>query len=221
MQKVPTYFFILISLQSCLMKQNVDLIIHNALIYTVDSTFSKAQAIAVKKGRILALGTDQEILNKFDANESMDAHGKPVYPGFIDAHCHFLGYGLSLQQADLTATKSYKEVIDRLVEFQKKSKSKDSGSSLWITGRGWDQNLWEINPAYVESSAGKVFPENSTLDNLFPETPVCILRIDGHAALANSEALKRANIHLSTKIAGGIIEIKNGRLTGILIDNAI
>jgi len=196
---------ILTSLSSCLMKEETDLIIHNATIYTVDNTFSKAAAMAVKDGKIIAIGAEREILNKYKAKEAIDAGTRPVYPGFIDAHCHFLGYGLSLQQVDLVGTKSFDEVIEKVVVFSK------NNTSVWITGRGWDQNDWEV----------KEFPNKEKLDSLFPNTPVFLKRIDGHAALINSEALTRAGITAETKTDGGIIEVKNGELTGILIDNAI
>ncbi|HDY87263.1 MAG TPA: amidohydrolase [bacterium] len=200
-----TTILILTSLSSCLMKEETDIIIHNATIYTVDNTFSKAAAMAVKDGKIVAIGAEREILNKYKAKEVIDAGTRPVYPGFIDAHCHFLGYGLSLQQVDLVGTKSFDEVIEKVVGFSK------NNNSAWITGRGWDQNDWEV----------KEFPNKKKLDNLFPNTPVFLKRIDGHAALVNSEALNRAGITVETKTDGGIVEVKNGELTGILIDNAI
>jgi len=196
---------ILTSLSSCLMKEETDLIIHNATIYTVNNTFTKAAAMAVKDGKIIAIGAEREILNKYKAKEVIDARTRPVYPGFIDAHCHFLGYGLSLQQVDLVGTKSFDEVIEKVVVFSK------NNPSAWITGRGWDQNDWIV----------KEFPNKEKLDSLFPNTPVFLKRIDGHAALFNSEALNRAEITAETKIVGGIVELKKGALTGILIDNAI
>lgn len=196
---------IMTALVSCIQTKQADLIIHNAIIYTVDSTFATAEAMAVKDGNIIAIGTEQEITNEYVAEETIDVGKMPVYPGFIDAHCHFLGYGLGLQQVDLKGTKSFKEVIEKMVEFSETAPSK------WLTGRGWNQNDWEI----------KEFPNKSTLDSLFPDRPVLIRRIDGHAGLANSEALKRAGISLETSVYGGSVEVKEGKLTGILIDNAM
>ncbi|PCJ82908.1 MAG: amidohydrolase [Flavobacteriales bacterium] len=193
------------SFTSCLQTEEVDLVVHNAIIYTVDNLFSTTEAMAIRNDTIVAIGAEREILNKYSAKEKVDAKKRPVFPGFIDAHCHFLGYGLSLQQVDLVGTKSFDEVIERVVEFSKNSKAK------WITGRGWDQNDWEV----------KEFPNKEILDSLFPETPVLIRRIDGHAALANQKALNKANVTIESKINGGIIEMKDDKLTGILIDNAI
>jgi predicted amidohydrolase YtcJ len=186
-------------------KQQADLIVRNALVYTVDSAFSTAESFAVKDGKFIAIGSTEEIQNKYSAVETIDANGKAIYPGFIDSHCHFYGYGAGLQQVDLVGTKSFDEVLQRIVDFSKTNKTE------WLIGRGWDQNDWDI----------KEFPTKEKLDALFPNQPVLIYRVDGHAALANSEALKRAGITSGTTISGGVVELKNNALTGILVDNAV
>jgi predicted amidohydrolase YtcJ len=186
-------------------KQQADLIVHNAVVYTVDSAFSTAESFAVKDGKFIAIGSAEEIQNKYNATETVDAGGKSVYPGFIDSHCHYYGYGAGLQQVDLVGTRSFDEVIQRIVDFSKTNKTE------WIIGRGWDQNDWDI----------KEFPTKEKLDLLFPDQPVLIYRVDGHAALANAEALKKAGITAASTISGGVIELKNTALTGILIDNAV
>src|ERR1700751_4199874 len=122
-------------------QQWVDLVIYNANIYTVDSSFSVCTSMAINKGKIVAIGTDEEIKTKYNSSTLMDAEGKTIFPGFIDAHCHFLGYGLGLQQVDLVGTKSFEEVIERVKEFVKAHPS-DTGNGKWIIGRGWDQNDW-------------------------------------------------------------------------------
>ena len=186
-------------------KEKADLILYNAKIYSVDSLFTIYQALAVKDGKIIALNASDSILNKYDAAEINDLEGKFIFPGFIDSHCHFLNYGLGLQQANLVGTKSFEDVIEKVKEFAKTNKSK------WIVGRGWDQNDWAV----------KEYPNKTKLDLLFPNTPVILKRIDGHAALVNSEALKLAGFTNDSKINGGeFIKDKNG-LTGILIDNAV
>ncbi|MCE3278885.1 MAG: amidohydrolase [Bacteroidetes bacterium] len=183
---------IFFSLSSCSTKQKADLIIHNAIIYTVDSAFSTAQSFAVKDGKFIAIGTNEAILSKYNAEETIDAEGKSVYPGIIDSHCHFYGYGEGLRHVNLVGTKSFDEVIDRIVKF-----SKENPDAKWIIGRGWDQNDWAV----------KEYPKRYMLDKLYPSTPVFIERIDGHAALANAEALRKAGITKATKINGGVIEI--------------
>lgn len=196
---------------SCSHKQAADLIVHNAVIYTVDSAFSTAQSFAVKDGKFIAAGSNEEILNGYEAKEIIDAEGRAVYPGLIDSHCHFYGYGQGLQQVDLVGTKSFNEVIEKILTFTGYSSNDDHKAPDWVIGRGWDQNDWAI----------KEYPDLKKLDSLFPSTPVFIERIDGHAALVNSEALRRASISAKSKVEGGVIEVKNGQLSGILIDNAV
>ena len=185
--------------------QAVDLIIHHATIYTVDAQFSTAPAMAVKDGRIVAIGTNETILTTYSAAETIDAKGNTVFPGFIDAHAHFVGYGQSLFVADLYDTKSFDEVIERLKSFAAKHPNEK-----WILGRGWDQNKWP----------GKLYPTNEQLNKAFPDKPVYITRVDGHAAICNQKAFELSNITSAPKINGGEVETKNGRLTGVLIDNA-
>ncbi|HEX8516047.1 MAG TPA: amidohydrolase family protein [Bacteroidia bacterium] len=183
---------ILFSLPSCSNKQKADLILHNGVIYTVDSAFSNAQSFAVKDGKLIAVGTNEEILSKYEAKETIDVEGKAVYPGFIDSHCHFYGYGEGLQRVDLVGTKSFDEVVDRVVKY-----SREHPDAKWIIGRGWDQNDWTV----------KEYPKRYRLDKLFPSTPVFLERIDGHAALANAEALRHAGISVSSATEGGVIEM--------------
>ena len=197
-----TFFVILLS--SCFSKK-ADLIIYNARLYTVNDKFEIVQAMAVKDGKIIALGTDQQIRKEFTAAQEVNAEGKAVYPGFIDAHAHFYGYGESLQMADLNGAKSWEEVCLRLTEF---AKTHPKG---WLIGRGWDQNDW----------SNKEFPDRAELDKLFPNRPVMLTRIDGHAAIANQQALTAAGIKESYKLTGGEIVAKNGKPTGLLIDNAV
>ncbi len=192
-----------------------DLIITNAVIYTVDSAFTITEAMAIKDGKIIETGTSDYISKTYSAKVTENMNGQSVFPGFIDSHCHFVGYGLGLQKIDLTGTKSFKEVIERVTSFTKvhdgDAVSNSFNQNDWIIGRGWDQNDWDI----------KEFPDKKIVDSLYPTTPVFLTRVDGHAALANSEALKRAGITLNTKINGGDLLTKNGALTGVLIDNAL
>jgi len=190
---------------SCHNKENVDLIVHNAKVYTLNNDFALAESFAVKDGKFVSVGKSTEILGKYKSNEIIDAGGKYIYPGFIDAHSHFYGYCLSLLQADLRGTKSFGQIIEIITEHDKKY------NSNWVLGRGWDQNDWEI----------KEFPTKEMLDAAFPDKPVYLRRVDGHAAVANSKALKLAGITAKTNIDGGKVIVKNGEPTGVLIDNAM
>ena len=203
--RLLTIIFAFTLLASYSSKEKIDLLVYNANVYTVDSSFSKSEAVAVKDGKILEVGTSADLQLKYDAKESIDAGGKFIYPGFIDAHAHFLFYGLSLQMADLVGSQSWDEILVRLQEFAKEN------PEGWLRGRGWDQNDWEV----------KEFPTNEKLDELFPDRPVVLTRIDGHACIANSKALELAGVKPGDKISGGDIEVKNGKLNGILVDNAI
>jgi predicted amidohydrolase YtcJ len=196
---------ILLITNSCMSDKTADLILFNGTIYTVDESFSKAEAMAVRDGMILAVGSTNDILKQYDTEKSIDLEGKFVYPGLIDAHCHFLGYGNSLLHTDLVGTTSFEDIVDLLIKRQ------EDYPSEWILGRGWDQNDWEV----------KEFPTRDLLDKVFPDNPVLLRRIDGHAAIANSVALKMAEVNENTVVEGGSLLIRNGKLTGVLVDNAI
>ncbi|MHB8206188.1 amidohydrolase [Mucilaginibacter sp.] len=200
----PILFLIALS---CKQKKeyNADLLVKNALIYTVDSSFSTAQAFVVSAGKIIAVGDSATLSKKYSAREVIDAGGHPVYPGFIDAHTHFYEYGMGLQQADLTNTHSWEDIVDTVNTYARHN------PDGWIIGNGWDQNLWK----------NKSFPTKAKLDSLFPVRPVLLTRIDEHAAIANQAALNIAGIKQGQIITGGEIETIKGKLTGILLDNAI
>lgn len=191
---------------SCKMKKEVDVIITNAVVYTVNNSFDVVECIAITDGRFVAVGSEDEILLKYKSENVFNAKGKFVYPGFNDGHSHFLGYGLmKTKYADLIDTKSFDEVVERVVTHNSKY------TAEWILGRGWDQNDWEN----IE------MPTNEKLNEAFPDNPVVLTRVDGHARIVNEEALKRAGITIETKVDGGEIIVKDGRLTGVLIDNAM
>ena len=183
-------------------KENVDLIVINSNTHTVDGNFSNTEAFAVNKSKFVAIGTSEEIQKKYTSNQVLDAEGKTITPGLIDAHCHFYGLGKSQQVLDLVGTKSYDEILEKVKKFQVEHPKE------FILGGGWDQNDWEL----------KEFPTKQKLDELFPDIPVALRRVDGHALLVNQKALDMAGIDENTKATGGEIVKKNGKITGILID---
>lgn len=193
---------------SCQTKTQADLIVRNARIYMVDSSFGVAEAMAIKDGKILAIGSGSEIETDYQSDSLVDAGGNYIYPGFIDAHAHFVNYGFSLQTVDLNGTKSWLECLERIDQFVKRQQLAPGD---WIIGRGWDQNDWD----------SKQFPRKDSLDRLYPQNPVLLRRIDGHAAIVNEAALSLSRIRPNMKIVGGDIETENGKLTGLLVDNAI
>ncbi|GAO43293.1 amidohydrolase [Flavihumibacter petaseus] len=186
-------------------RKKADLIVYNAKIYTIDSTFSRVSAMAIKDGKIVETGSDDAIFGQFDAPDLLDAGGKFLYPGFIDAHCHFFNYGLGLQTADLTGTTSWEAILDTMKAFAVRH------PDGWLIGRGWDQNDWAV----------QAFPNNDVLNTLFPDRPVLLTRIDGHAAIANAKALSLAGVQPGMTLTGGEVHTDRNRLTGLLVDNAV
>ena len=193
-----------LTLGGCYQGDSADLIIHNARIYSCDENFTVYEAMAVRDGKIIQLGPEREILNGYKCSNILDAQTRAVFPGFHDGHCHFLGYAKALSEVDLNGSASFDEVIERIQVYETDNELE------WIEGRGWDHTLWETDS----------FPNNKELNQLFPDKPLLIRRVDGHAALANAKALEIAGITPETTIDGGYIGVENGELTGILLDNA-
>ena len=183
-------------------QNKVDLIVHNANVYTLGESRAKASAFVVDEGKFIDVG-GEELVEKYSANKVLDLQSLPVFPGFIDSHCHLLSLGLSLNNANLVGTKSFEEVLERIQRF---ATNKELSA---IQGRGWDQNDW----------ANKELPTKKELDELFPDLPVALKRIDGHALLVNQKALDLAGITEDTEVSGGEIVKVDGKLTGVLIDS--
>ncbi|MCO4818636.1 MAG: amidohydrolase [Bacteroidetes bacterium] len=185
-------------------KELVDTVLYNGNIYTCDSAFQSVSAVAILNGEIVAVGDDKTILNGFEGKKYIDLDQKPTYPGFIDAHSHFYGYGNDLQELDLKSSTSFEDMINLTVAFAQKRQPN------FIIGRGWNEENWVIK--------GTI--NKTRLDILFPNIPVFLQRIDGHAALCNQAALDLASIDVNTFIEGGRIEKMGPFLTGILVDKA-
>ena len=199
--KRPILFTLLLAILASSCQKKVDLLVHNAVVYTMDNKEIVASSFVVDQGKFIAVG-GEELLEKYSAKKVLNLQNLSVYPGFIDSHCHFLNLGLSLQQIDLKGTQSFEEVITLLQDASREKQMEV------ILGRGWDQNDWEV----------KAFPKKERLDELFPDIPVALRRIDGHALLVNQKALDLAGITVDTEIEGGTIIKENGKLTGVLVD---
>ncbi len=185
-----------------------DLIVLNATIYTLDSALPRAQALAVKDGRFILVGSNAQV----DAiagpqTERLEAGGRVIIPGMIDAHAHLPNLGRILRTVDLRGTTSYEEVIALV-----KRRSEELMTKTWIVGRGWDQNDWD----------SREFPTHQALSAAVPRNPVYLERVDGHAALANAMALQLAGVDRRTEDPDGgkIIRDADGNPTGTLIDEA-
>lgn len=183
--------------------ERVDLLVHNAKIYTVNPEFDIASAFVVKDGKFIAVG-GEELVKKYKPANTVDAQGLAIFPGFIDSHGHLFSLGLIQFKADLRDTERIDHIVEIVQKHQKKYNQK------LIVGTGWNENQW------TDTS----FPNNQKLNVAFPDTPVVLERIDGHAYLVNQKALEMAGIDSNTSIEGGQILKYKGKLTGVLVDNA-
>ncbi len=194
-------------------RAQADLVVHNANIYTVDDEQPRAEALAVRAGRLLMVGSDEAVLGAYPDAEHLDAAGQTLIPGLIDAHVHLMGLGQSMAQADLVGTESVAEIVERLEAFVAEH---DLPEDAWLTGRGWDQNDWPEQQ----------FPTRTDLDAAFPERPVWLVRIDGHAGWANTAALRAAGgleapARQEDPEGGMIVRDAEGAPTGVLVDAAM
>jgi predicted amidohydrolase YtcJ len=185
-----------------------DLIVTGARIYTVDESRPTAEAIAVRDGRIVFVGSVRGAKAlQGPKTQLVDATGRTIIPGVTDAHAHFLGLGQALRTVDLTGTASYAEVIARVA-----ARAKQVPAGSWIIGRGWDQNDW----------GDTRFPTHDALSRAVPNNPVVLERIDGHAVLVNAKAMQLAAVTKETQDpSGGRLERDStGAPTGVFVDNA-
>lgn len=187
-------------------------LIHNARIYTFDpgDTVMESGAFAISaEGEILALGDSEPMVRTFQTAQQIDLQGQTVLPGLIDSHGHLYGLAVSFTRANLVGTESKAEVLTRLREF-----AKDLPEGDWLLGRGWDQNDWPE----------QAFPSKQDLDSEFPDRPVWLERIDGHANWGNGVALAQADRDFSGdwQMEGGHIHRdEHGEATGIFVDRAV
>jgi predicted amidohydrolase YtcJ len=194
-----------IGLGSGCKNKHAQVLLVNGVVHTMDEKGSISQAIAISEGKIVAVGTTDALRFSYHADTIMDLMGAHVFPGLIDAHCHFHGYAMNLSRAHLTGTTSWQEVVDLVTELAPDIRRE------WIQGWGWDHTQWDKQQ----------FPDNKLLNERFPDRPVFLKRVDGHAAIANAYALRLAGINGRTKVSGGKIVQKNGQVSGLLLDNAM
>lgn len=189
-------------------QQPADLIVTARRIYTVDRNRPLVQALAIRDGRVIYAGTPSGAhALAGTATRVLDFPDRTIIPGMVDAHGHLMGLGEALQSVDLTGTKSYDEVIARVVE-----RAKSTPPGAWIQGQGWDQNDW----------GDTRFPTHEKLSRAVPDHPVVLSRVDGHALLANAKAMQAARITKSTPDpkGGRLLKLPNGDPSGVFVDNA-
>ena len=200
MRKTALLLLLIIFSVAC--EKKVDLIVHNARVYTSDDNYTNVSSFVVDEGKFIEVG-GEELVEKYKSKNTVNARGLPIFPGFIDSHCHLLSLGLKKFEVDLKGTKSFEEIIDKLKDYSSNKKLSV------LRGAGWDQNDWDK----------KELPNKNALDILFPDIPVVLTRIDGHAMLVNQQAIDMAGITIETKSEGGEIVRQNGKLTGVIIDS--
>ena len=191
-----------------------DLVLNNAKIYTVNKNQPEAEALAVKSGKIVFIGSNSEAKKYIgDSTEVIDVKGQFVMPGFIEGHGHIHGLGLSLTNLNLMNVKNWDEIVAMVADAAKKAKPGD-----WIIGRGWHQEKW--NPAPAKNYLG--YPYHEELDKVSPNNPVYLSHASGHSAYVNAKAMELAGITSSTKnpSGGDIVKDKNGEIVGVLAETA-
>ncbi len=194
--------------------EHADLILNNAVVHTVDPARPRAEAVAIRGSRVLAVGTDEELAALAGPETRVrDLAGRTVIPGFDDSHAHLLGIGFARLDVNVMGTTSYQEVVDAVAEAVK---SRAPGE--WIQGRGWHEEKWSALPP----GAVRGFPTHEALSAVSPENPVALRRADGHAVLTNAKAMEVLGISRDTPTpeGGEIIRDADGNPTGVFVDNA-
>ncbi len=184
-------------------------VLSNARIHTLDPQQPSATAMAwSEEGEILALGEASALLARYPGAQRIDAGGAVLVPGLIDAHAHLMGLAMALTGVDLVGARSKAEVVQRLQQF-----AAGLPAGEWLRGRGWDQNRWPV----------KAFPTAADLDSAFPDRPVWLERVDGHAGWGNSAAMQAVGRDLDGdwQPDGGRIERVDGKASGVFVDGAM
>lgn len=201
--------FIVFCIYGCKSPESADLIIENGTVITVNESFSREEAVAIKNGKIIYVGNNNEVVNyRNTETRIINAEGLTVLPGLIDAHTHLLSLGDELINLDVTGCMSYQEMISRVAK-----RVKESGPGEWIIGGRWDHTKW--------GSDG--FPVHHALSKVTPDNPVYLKRVDGNSAFVNKKALELAGINKSTPDPEGgmIYRLPDGEPSGVLINQAM
>lgn len=195
---------------ACVEQPGDALVLHNINGYTLqsDGRLIGFDALVINEGIVLDLGSSESMIRTYPGYEQIDGEGKTVLPGLVDAHAHVMGLGVRELDVNVTGIRSLEQTLEAVRQF-----AEDKPEREWITGRGWNQVLWEENE----------FPSASDLDSVVPDRPVFLTRVDGHAGWANSKAMELAGIDRSTPDPqGGVIRRDTGgEATGIFVDAAM
>jgi predicted amidohydrolase YtcJ len=209
------YFAIFIILAAPLLSQTpADLILRNGKIVTLDPAQPEVHTLAIRNGRIIAVGTRAESPSlKGPATQIIDLNGKLAVPGFIEGHGHFMGVGEAQMNLNLRAARNWDDIVAMVAEAAKTAKP-----GTWIMGRGFHQSKWDKAPQPNVQG----FPVHETLSKVSPNNPVWLTHASGHASMVNAAALKAAEITAATPNppGGEILKDANGQPTGLLNERA-
>ena len=207
------FLFLILFLFGCASEQ-ADLVINNGTIYTMDDFNPLAEAVAIRDGKIIAVGS-QYAMELFIGNQTkvLDLNGKTMVPGLIEGHGHFMGLGYAKMRLDLSTVNSYDELVDMVSDAVKEAKPDE-----WILGRGWHQSKWDSAP---EPSV-KGFQTHEKLSAVSPDNPVWLTHASGHAAFGNAKAMEIAGVTAETEFGfgGEIIKDFRGNPTGVFNERA-
>lgn len=200
----------ILAFTSCQDEENAGLIYYNINGYTLESDgdLLEFEALAIEDGKVVEVGEETDLLNRYSGFERIDGEGNALMPGLIDAHAHVMGLGIRELGLDVTGVRSLEETVEMIKRFADENPDRE-----WITGRGWNQVLWETNE----------FPAASDIDAVVSDRPVYLTRVDGHATWVNSRALELAGIDQNTpNVQGGaILKNEEGEPSGILVDRSM
>lgn len=206
---------ILLLVWSCRSDKMADLVIYNANIYAVDTTYQEATSIAVKDGLILKIGTESDIQKLSDENtERINADGKFVMPGFIEGHGHYSGLGYSLINLNFLQSRSWEDIVSAVAK-----RAKEVKPGQWIIGRGWHQEKWDSIPKQNMYN----YPFHYTLSDVSPDNPVLLYHASGHSVYANKKAMELAGItkETSNPVGGEIVRNSDGDAIGVFEERAM
>ncbi|MFZ1558720.1 MAG: amidohydrolase [Saprospiraceae bacterium] len=205
----------LLSVWGCQSDEMADLVIYNANIYAVDTTYQEATTIAIKDGLILKIGSESDIEKLSDENtERINADGKFVMPGFIEGHGHYSGLGYSLINLNFLQSKSWEDIVDAVAK-----RATEVKPGQWIIGRGWHQEKWDSIPKQNMYN----YPFHYTLSDVSPDNPVLLYHASGHSVYANKKAMDLAGItkETSNPVGGEIVRNSDGDAIGVFEERAM
>jgi predicted amidohydrolase YtcJ len=212
-----SFFLILISflILNCASNSCPDLIVYNGVVYTVDSLTTEAEAFAIKDGKFIAIGTNEDILSLATKNtELIDAQGAFIMPGLIEGHGHFAGLGQHLLNLDFLKDTSWDAIVQKV-----KQATELADSGQWIVGRGWHQEKWNVQ----ENLTINGYPLHDKLSQAIPDHPVILYHASGHSLFANKKAMEIAGVNRETPDPQGgvIVRGANGEAIGVFEERAM